>query len=210
MKDAVRKAFVSFTAPLEGVVEHLYLDVIGLVTIGIGNLVDPITVALELPLVRADGTPATLDEIATEWRTVKSHTELKIDGHRAAKKWCKLHLTPDGIEQVVSRKLDQMVAHLRERFPEWDEWPCDAQLAVLSMSWACGPAFRFATLDAACKAQDWMKASQSCHINTTGNPGIAPRNALNIELFQNASWVADRGLDRDTLVWAPPLPPEAA
>ena len=51
-------------------------------------------------------------------------------------------------------KLGQMDAYLAKRFPEWEEWPADAQLATLSMAWACGPAFRFPRLEAALRAQE--------------------------------------------------------
>lgn len=211
MRVAVREAFIPFTSPLEGVVPWMYLDILGLVTTGIGNLIDPIDHALACPFVRrGDEARASPDEIASEWRSVKGHKELAIQGHRAARQYTTLYLTDEGVRTVVFGKLDEMVTHLVGRFPAWHAWPADAQLATLSMSWACGPAFRFQTLAGALAAQAWHKASQSCHINTTGNPGLIPRNALNEELYRNAEWVVAQDLDPDTLVWAPPLPPEAA
>ena len=41
MRPNVRDAFSDFNAPLEGVVEWMYLDVRGLVTVGVGNLLQP-------------------------------------------------------------------------------------------------------------------------------------------------------------------------
>lgn len=49
----------------------MYLDVRGLVTTGIGNLIDPKEVALPLPWLK-EGEPATADEISAEWDFVKS------------------------------------------------------------------------------------------------------------------------------------------
>ena len=42
MRPIVAARFLDFTRPLEGLVEHMYVDVKGLVTIGFGNLIDPI------------------------------------------------------------------------------------------------------------------------------------------------------------------------
>ncbi len=212
MRDSVRQAFVAFTAPLEGVVAHMYQDVKGLVTVGIGNLIDPIQYALVLPFVHADGTYATRDEIAAEWLRIKQAPDLARLGHRAAKRIATLSLTDEGIELVVSRKLAQNDAHLRARFPEWEEWPADAQLATLSMAWACGPAFRFPMLEAALKARDFDLAAQECTINEHGNPGIVPRNKANRMLYRNAARVQAYHLDHEALIWpaditAPPTRP---
>jgi GH24 family phage-related lysozyme (muramidase) len=209
MREAVREAFVPFTIPLEGVVPFLYLDVKSYVTIAIGILCDPIETALDLPMVHPGGEPATREEIAAEWRMIKSHPELAAYGHRAAAQYCRLHLTPEGVQQVVLAKLDVFDRELKKRFPEWEEWPADAQLATLSMAWACGAWFKFGNLEKACKAQDWDAAAASCKINEDGNPGIIPRNKLNVQLYRNAAWIDSRNLDRDTLMWTP-NGPEAA
>jgi len=201
VKAAVREAFIPFTAPMEGVVPYFYQDILGLVTIGIGNLVDPIEHALTLPLVRPDGVPATRNEIAAEWRRIKAHPDLKTWGHRPAERMTSLRLTDEGIRSVVFAKMDQMVCELVKRFPGWHAWPADAQLATISMSWACGPWFRFTTLAEALKAEDWVKASQSCHINEKGNPGIVPRNHANKLLYLNAARVVETGRDPEVLLW---------
>lgn len=214
MRDSVRRVFVAFTSPLEGVVEHLYLDTKGLVTVGIGNLVDPIQYALPLPFVhRNDGRPAQRDEIATEWLDIKNRPELARLGHRAAREHCRLHLTPDGIDNLVARKLGQNDRFLAARFPEWNEWPADAQLATLSMAWACGPAFRFPMLDAALKAQNFELAAQECTINPQAGT-IVTRNAANRTLYRNAARVLAYHLDQEALIWPadmtkpPPSSPE--
>ena len=48
MYDDVRAAFLSFTTRLEGRVPYMYLDIKGLVTIGVGNLIDPVDLALQV------------------------------------------------------------------------------------------------------------------------------------------------------------------
>ena len=199
MKPSVRAAFVPFTAKYEGVVPWLYADVKGLVTVGIGNLVDPIQFALPLPFVRFDGRPASRDEIAAEWLRVKQDPVAASRGHLYAKTITSLRLTDEGVESLVARKLAQNDDHLRRRFADYEDWPADAQLATLSMGWACVPAFRFPILEAALKARDFVLASKECHIDERGNPGIVPRNKANVLLYLNAARVMAFKLDPEVV-----------
>jgi GH24 family phage-related lysozyme (muramidase) len=205
MRTAVADRFVDFTGDLEGVVPWMYQDIKGLVTVAIGNLIDPIQYALPLPFKKHDGSYATRDEIAADWLRVKRHPDLAKWGHRPAEQIAQLRLDDDGIELVVSRKLAQNVDHLRRRFREWDEWPACAQLATLSMAWACGPAFQFPMLAAVLNAQDFAEAAKHCHINDAGNPGLVPRNRRNKTLYRNAARVRDFKLDPDYLNWSTDL-----
>lgn len=221
MKPSVEAGFVAFSAPLEGVVPWMYLDVRGLVTVGIGNLIDPIALAFDVPFVWPDGRPATKTEIQAEWRKVKGTPTLARAGYRAAERVSALRLTDDGVQTLVSRVLHRFAAELAARYPAWDEWPADAQMATLAMAWACGTAFgrTFRLLDEALKRQDWATASQQCTINATGNPGVIPRNKAMRQLYflaaalpcdgeelhwpadeQVKQWQAHRGLVPDGLV----------
>lgn len=201
MRPVVRDRFVEFTAPLEGVVPWMYADIKGLVTTGIGNLIDPISHALALPWANPDGDPALESEIRVEWNRVKvSQTAAKL-GHRYAQRITTLRLSDAAIQDLVSGKLSQFEAHLIKRFPLWESWPACAQLATLSIAWACGPAFRFPALQAALERGDFMAASLACSISTAGNPGIVPRNARNRVLYRNAERVVSYGLDPDALDW---------
>lgn len=200
MRDSVAQGFVAFSSPLEGVVSWMYLDVRGLVTVAIGNLIDPVSLADSVPFLRPDGTPATASEIRAEWTKVKANASLARLGHQAARHVTTLRLSDDGVQQVVSRALATMEADLRRTYPEWDEWPADAQMATLAMSWACGTGFRrsFRSLHAALLARDWASASQQCQISTAGNAGIVPRNKAMRQLYFLA---AALGCDEETLHW---------
>ncbi len=211
MRDAVRAIFYAFTAPMEGVVAHMYQDVKGLVTVAVGNLVDPVATAVHLPFRRADGTLATRDEIVADWARVKNDPTLAKLGHRAAARVAQLRLDPDDIRLLVNSKMDANERFLIGRYPAWEEWPADAQLATLSMAWAMGPAFEtarrgFPRLGAALRAQDWLTASNECRMDETGNPGLKPRNAVNRVLYRNAAIVVASGFTEPphepaTLYW---------
>jgi hypothetical protein len=189
----------------------MYLDVLGLVTTAIGVLIDPVEYAIALPWHWRDkpDVPATAQEICDEWTRIKRNPKLAQWGHRPAEGLTNLRLSDEAVEEVTLAKADQMVVQLEKRFSEWDAWPADAQLGVLSMAWAMGPAFwrKFPAFDAAARAQDWSAAGRACSISTKGNPGIIPRNRHNERLFRSAAYVVDQGLDRERLWW--PAGPES-
>ena len=78
MKDSIRKIFPEFSRKFEGYVNWMYLDVKTLITVGVGNLIDPVSLAVNLPFTKKDGTKASQDEIKAEWTQLKSRTELGI------------------------------------------------------------------------------------------------------------------------------------
>jgi GH24 family phage-related lysozyme (muramidase) len=183
----VREKFFAYNAPFEGVISHLYADCKNLVTIGVGCLADPLPMVLALPMRRPDGTLATTQEIAADWNAVKGDPLCATRGHTYAAKLCKLRLEPADVEALVLRRLDDFAAHLAKRFPAFGSWPWQAQLAVLSIAWACGPGFRFPRMEQALLAGDFAAAAEECEINATGNAGVIPRNAANKALLLEAS-----------------------
>ncbi len=190
MRPETRSAFLPFTEPLEGVVPFMYLDVKGLVTTAIGNLIDTPDEALSLPWKNKDGSPATRMQIAGEWSYVKSRQDMKLLGGTAFGAVTRLRLDEEGIQSAVSRTLDRMDHQLGQRFPAWEEWPWQAQLATLSMAWSCGAAFRFPKLEAALRVTDFAIASTECTIQEAGNPGVIPRNKANRALYLAAAGLA--------------------
>ena len=204
MHQSVLDRFVDFTAPLEGVVPSLYVDVKQLLTVGIGCLVDPVSLALSLPWVMPDGSPASQSEIATQWRKVKADAARLSKLHwKYAAKLTTMRLTDEGVLAVARGRLLANEKIMRGHFPNWDLFPADAQLACCSMSWAIGADWPriFGNMKAACNAQNWTAAIASCAIRTEGNPGIVPRNAANKLCLANAQQVLAQGLPLDTLFW---------
>lgn len=193
---SVAAAFVAFSTPLEGVEHAMYADIRGLVTTAIGCLADPIELALAMPWVRADGSPATRDEVAADWHAVKGRPELARLGARAAEPCTTVRLTDEGVARVVGQRLDATVAALARRFPELPEWPADAQLAVLSLAWACGAGFAYPKLEACLRRRDFAGAALECDIR--GNPR---RSAAQRQLLLEAHQVADEGGDPSVLRW---------
>jgi GH24 family phage-related lysozyme (muramidase) len=211
MRDAVRSAFYDFSAKYEGAVDFMYQDALGLVSIGVGILADPIKLAMGLPMVTPDGTPATANEIAAEWAKVKSlgsgtyqqGNPAAKHGHNYARPFTRLKLTEQGLRDTLLGKMHQNDLYLRNRFPAFDTWSADAQLAIHSLAWGCGPAFRFPKLEAALRARDFRVASNEVKMVANGVElfGLKPRNAANRALLLNASYVEAFGLDPERLWW---------
>lgn len=195
----VVNAFSSFSTKYEGYTPFMYTDSKGYVTTGIGNLIDPVSMALSLPWKHSNGVPASAQEITDAWNTVKS----AYPGTQsvASQSLTDLRLDQQGIATLVHQKMAQNQQVLQGRYPGIAKMPADAQLALHSISWAWGPAFSGVwgsngqQFDAAVNAAkpDFTTASQiasqaSVHEESI-NPGIVPRDEANTLLFENAAKV---------------------
>lgn len=191
----VQSSFASFSTKFEGRVPYMYLDILGLVTIGVGNLIDPLEAAQALPFrFKTTGSPATPDQIAQEWRALKNNTSLATKGYQACAALTQLDLADDAIDSLILARLTQNEGFLKRQqwFQNFDTWPADAQLGLLSMAWAMGPGGPggFPQFRAACQRLDFATAAAQCRMNEAGNPGLVPRNQANFTLFSNAAIVA--------------------
>jgi GH24 family phage-related lysozyme (muramidase) len=185
LRPGVAEGFPAFTARFEGTVPTPYLDVKGFVTTGIGNLIDPVGTSLPLPWLRADGSPASQDEIRADWQRVKAMPIGKLASAYAGP----LHLDDAAVAALVDKTLRSNAAYLAKTFPDLPSYPADAQTAILSMAWAVGAGWpaKFPGCAAAVRARDWKTAAESCAISTAGNAGVAPRNAADRGLFLSAA-----------------------
>jgi hypothetical protein len=239
MKQSVIDAFVTFTERFEGRVNSMYLDLHipdPLVTIGIGNLIDPMSVALGLPFVMPDGTRATQAQIASGWQAVKNRTDLAKNGFQAFEALTPLRLTDDAVADLVRSRMETNEQFLVKRFPDWDSWPADAQLAMHSISWAAGAGINAPHLQAAltanprrfdiaagpdgdanklpaCRGESWLHDATIVSapgvtpvVEKLTNPGLRPRNLANKLLFANAEQVESQGLDPNVLHWPNAVP----
>ena len=199
MKQAVIDCFFDWSSKFEGYVTWMYLDCKGLVTTGVGNLINTVGEACALPFVHADGSPATQGEIASEWMLIHSTQDLAKRGYLQAHAYCKLHLTPEGVRALVQQKLASNWAWMsRNYYPACESWPAAAQLAVSSMAWAVGAGFPkiFKNFSTFANKGDWASAAKCALINTTGNVGVIPRNKANVALL---TYAADPSNDPESL-----------
>ena len=190
MHQSVIDIFPNFTNRFEGRVPWMYLDIKGLVTIGLGCLIDPVSTVAGLNFVeRISKKPASKEAVIAEWQRVKARQDLAKKGHRAAWGVTSLELLDYEIDRLALERLTRNADYLAKTFPDFGTWPADAQLATLSMAWAMGAGFPkvFKLWTAAAKAHNWLECAKQCRINDKGNPGVTPRNAANRALFLAAS-----------------------
>lgn len=190
MRASVRAIFPSFTASFEGYTTYMYLDVLGNVTTGAGNLIDPMSVALTLPW-KVDGAQATAQQIANAWQTVKNRTDLERGGGDAYAALTNVRLSTSDVDILVTQRLLSDETELVRRYPSFESWPADAQLGILSMAWAMGPDFNFPEFRAAINRGDFLTAAAQCHMSN-GDPD---RNAAQAALFTAAAAVLSGGGD---------------
>jgi GH24 family phage-related lysozyme (muramidase) len=216
MLPSVQSTFRVFNTTFEGCISYMYLDIKGLVTVAVGNLVDPVELAQALPFrfkskpgVAAPGSPANPDQVASEWKTLKNNSSLAIKGHEACEPITQLELNDDSIDSLILDRLTRNESFLKRQqwFQGFDSWPADAQLGLLSMAWAMGPAGpgQFPHFRTACQNLDFNAAAAECKMNEAGNAGLVPRNRANATLFSNAAIVrageAPGGLQRSNLYY---------
>jgi len=206
-RQSVLGYFPTFTQQFEGKVPNMYLDDAQppgpYVTTWVGNLIDPISTAMDLPWVhKSDNTPASQAEIAAEWNLVKSRKDLAPKGGGAFAGITNLKLLDkDGTNLLLGKVLANEHI-LISRYPNLADWPADAQLGLLSMSWALGPAFNFPLFKSFTDKLDFGHADLQSEYKGVGS---APRIAADHKLFQNAAYVLANNLDRNT-VWYPGSP----
>ncbi len=206
MREVVRSAFHDFSEPLEGrEVPFMYCDSadpVGYVTIATGCLIDPVSMAVGLPFVHPDGRAATHSEIVACWSLVKERQDLRKHGGMVygGLKGNALRLTPEAARNLVDKRLTWVDAELGRKFPDWEDWPACAQLALISWAWAVGVHSRYPKMVEALHARDFMTASEECTINPQRGT-IRVRNQRNIMLLRNADRVQAYKLDPDLLNW---------
>jgi len=209
---SVLSTLLRFNKPLEGEVLWPYQDILGLVTVGIGCLIENTTgdraaLALSVPWVGGP-TPRTIRE---EFAKVDAYPKaLHFNRYRDA---CSLRLTEDGVSDLLQNRAEQFERVLKAGFPGWDDWPADAQLGVLGIAWACGPGFwhTFTNFQRAANARNWLTAMRCAGIRSAGNPGVVPRNAQVALCFANAAEIdGPDGYGTPALFWpghvAPAVP----
>lgn len=207
MKPSVRDAWLRINEQWEGLVYHFYLDILGLVTIGCGNLLEahdrPTAEIFALEMWTKAGAPATRNEIEEDWHRVNDAGWLAQAGHLAAAKIAQLHTSRVQVEILVMRKLLAFERTVVSQFPEFPLWPADAQFGILSMAWAAGPHIfqGFPKFSHACREREFSVAAAECRLDDSENPGLHPRNVANRTMFINAAQVYAMKVDDEQLYY---------
>ncbi|MCC6587141.1 MAG: hypothetical protein IT168_10655 [Bryobacterales bacterium] len=168
----------------EGVVPHMYLDIVGLVTVGVGFLLRTPENAVAMPFVnRKTGKPATAAEKRADWAAVNAQEKAKLAA--TYKKFTQLDMTDADIDKRLGAFISEFAAALRRQFNDFDSYPQSVQIGLLDMVYSLGAdGFQkgYPKLCAAVLKKDWAAAANECE-----RKGVSPtRNKDCKQLFLDA------------------------
>ncbi len=230
MHSSVRDALPDYLLDHEGRgTNYLYADTLNLVTTGVGNLVDfgprnstaisaqAMAPALALPWKHPDGSRASREEIAEAWTRVKLAGYSQSGGGPTGPypRLTTIRLDEEGMVSLYETALASAETQLRKDFPNWDDLPADAQMAMLIMAWAMGSAFRyggekgFPKFGRAIDAQDFDTAAEESFFNVQGGGTKDSRSGRNADIavmFANAADAVKGGVDRGQLFFSGSAP----
>lgn len=148
----------------EGSIPHMYLDTVGKVTIGVGNMLRDAAAATRLPfLVEASGEAASEEEIIAEFQRVSEQEPGLLA--RRYKQYTRLILNDDAIDALLDKRLSRFKSRLRKDFEGFDSFPLDAQLGLIDMAFNLGNhglVTKFPSFTKAARQQDWHKCAEEC------------------------------------------------
>jgi GH24 family phage-related lysozyme (muramidase) len=158
----------------EGRYSHMYLDTVGLVTVGIGKMLPTVIAAQKLGFVkRVDGSAATAKEIETDFNEVKKQPAAKLA--KSYKKHTHLDLPDKEIDTLLKDTASGFEKSLEDYYKDYASYPTPVKRALLDMVYNLGIGsdatkkhsatglHQYKTLKAAVESGDWKKASVNCH-----------------------------------------------
>lgn len=171
-KNMTDKELIEYIMPSlrghEGARDYAYLDTKGYVTIGIGLMTRSASEYAALPLIRADGAPATQQEKINDYNAVKLNSDrgnLKLPA-KTAEEYAKNHLSRD--LQYIKNKCN--AAQI-----DFDTLPNSVREVLLDMQYNMGDNFKpdkWPRFFNAVKNKDWAVAATQCqssHIQDSRN-----------------------------------------
>jgi hypothetical protein len=203
MWPVVHARVASYNSSFEGFIRHMYLDVKGLVTVGVGNLLATSAEAAALPFTHGlNGGPASAGEKTAAWNLVKNAPPgrpVSQNGGDIYGALTDLRLNDAAINALVLAKSVALDAFNTTQFPQtYPTFPADAQLGLIGVQWG-GAWNTFSKLKVQVTNREWFGAARECFFSETGNPGVKPRNISNRWLFSLAGRVVGMGLPVETL-----------
>jgi GH24 family phage-related lysozyme (muramidase) len=169
----------------EGNVQHMYLDTVGKVTIGVGHMIPSAADAQQIQFVTCGtSTAATTQQILAEFTNMgRQRPAMAASSYR---QFAQLEMTPAAVDALLDRDISVMENGLRANLPAYDSFPGPAQDALLDMAFNLGVhglIAHFPHLISAAVAKDWNTCATQCHRN-----GISEsRNQKTADMFRSAA-----------------------
>jgi GH24 family phage-related lysozyme (muramidase) len=151
----------------EGNYPYMYLDSRGIVTVGIGHALAKKGNAQSLPFERI-GIDATWEEIGQAFDEISKESQSQKAAPKKAERFAdktSLNLVQDSIDSILYGDYLKSLNHLLIVFPDFSNFPFQAQLALLDMNFNLGDGgFNgYKDLISAVKNKHWDIAALECH-----------------------------------------------
>jgi GH24 family phage-related lysozyme (muramidase) len=149
----------------EGCVPHMYLDTVGKVTVGVGNMLKKASSAANLPFVlEATGAVASNEQVEVEFDLISAQEKARPANYY--KEFATLVLSNGDINELLDVRLDKFENKLKVDFPKYDDYPEAAKLGLLDMAYNLGNkglVKKFPTFTKAAKKGDWLTCANACN-----------------------------------------------
>ncbi len=170
----------------EGSISHMYLDTVGKVTVGVGNMLPNVTAAQKLPfIVRTTKKRSTKDEIKTDFETVSKQRKGLVASRY--KTHTKLDLPDKDINTLLDARIATFKRELKLKFPDFDKYPITVQFALTDMAFNLGTngvVTKFPSFTKAIKDRDWLRAAKQSNRSQVSNR----RNKIVKDWLEAAFW----------------------
>ncbi|MGE8461904.1 MAG: hypothetical protein ACN6P0_12610 [Pseudomonas capeferrum] len=182
-----REAIDAALRHYEGYTDFMYRDSEGFVTAGVGFMMLDEDSALAYPFLDDSDNPASDEQKRAEWRLIHSLPQNYIadwyEDHAS------LYLTDEFINSKLSSTIDENFSALSRIFPDIEEFPSAARVALQDMVYNTGEGGlrAFVLLRAAIERRDWQTAAGESH---RVGPGPERNNAIR-DLFLSAAGNGD-------------------
>lgn len=209
MRPEALSGLLDLTLKREGYLTYFYADAKGLISIGKGFLAEsggapaiPASLVFDCSpvAVRASWLVVKAEYMREQARFARGEPTktARINGgaHYIDVPGNVARATDESIERTFLAHIAVDEAHLRIVFPEWDDWPWQAQLPTSSLAYAAG---RYVEVDwprftDACRAGDWATAALECKPSPAEmakqNDSFHKRVAEQVRLFTEAASLA--------------------
>ena len=198
-----RNAFQKHAIDFEGFAQHMYLDVKGNVTVGIGHLIPDAEAATRLNFHHRETNGEVDDKHKRKGKVDAMHKRNSYNlvlysgitngSPMAFKDVTHIDLDPVVIGDIFRNDVKQFIHELKAKFPDFETYPASAQLGMLDLIYNMGrkkffggfPVFRMAL-----EFRNWIKVAEESHrleeINGEHNETMKRRNEVVRDWFLKA------------------------
>jgi GH24 family phage-related lysozyme (muramidase) len=180
VNDSLRRRVRTHIKHGEGSINHMYLDTVGKVTVGVGNMLPDIESAKALPFVLEDSSePASQEDIKNDFENVSEQKSGMFA--RRYHDYTKLVLTEKDIDTLLDTRIDEFERRLNKDFSNYENCPGAVQLGLLDMAFNLGNSGlvnKFPTFCKAVKAEDWEACARECKRRGISDDRNAETSAL--------------------------------